>query len=124
LREVLKRRFAQRGNSKFVFTGWSDEGEDAPRGKATGAIRRALGRSGANDEAIVARFGKATVHTLRDTFATKLYRDGMELGHLSKLLGHSSVTQTEKYAHADEERAAREAATRLNAMAARRTTAA
>ncbi len=36
-------------------------------------------------------------HQLRDTFAVEHLLHGTELEHVSKLLGHSSITITEKY---------------------------
>jgi len=38
-------------------------------------------------------------HWLRHTFATKLIKSGMSIYALSKLLGHSSPTITQRYAH-------------------------
>jgi integrase len=41
----------------------------------------------------------ATLHTLRHTCASRLVQAGMELYRVSKWLGHSSITVTERYAH-------------------------
>lgn len=48
---------------------------------------------------VVKQRGKATVHSLRDTFATRLVNKGMNLHELAKLLGHTSTAMTEKYSH-------------------------
>jgi site-specific recombinase XerD len=48
---------------------------------------------------VIDQRGKATVHTLRDTFASKLLQRGLSLQKVSKLLGHSTIVQTMKYAH-------------------------
>ncbi len=104
LREVLQRRHAEvRGH--FVFTKWScNAGEqrertDEARGYAPRALRSALDRAGCNLPHLVKDKGKATVHSLRDTFASRLAQNGVDIYSISKLLGHSKVTQTEKYAH-------------------------
>ncbi len=41
----------------------------------------------------------ATIHTLRHTYASHLVQRGVSLYVVSKLLGHSSMNQTETYAH-------------------------
>lgn len=38
-------------------------------------------------------------HTLRHTFASHLVQDGVDLYSVSKLMRHSSIAQTERYAH-------------------------
>jgi integrase len=97
VRAVLQRRFKERGNRFYVFPGWADEGEEAPRG-STQAIRRAIQRVGINAPAKVARYGRRDVRSLRDTFASKLRLRGMSLDRLQKLLGHASPVMTAKYA--------------------------
>jgi len=44
---------------------------------------------------------KVTPHLLRHSFATKLYREGIGLPTLGKLLGHSSIRSTAVYTHTD-----------------------
>jgi integrase len=41
----------------------------------------------------------ATFHTTRHTFATQFMKNGGNIYHLQKILGHSTIKQTEKYAH-------------------------
>lgn len=40
-----------------------------------------------------------TVHTLRHTFASRVVQSGVSIYEVQKLLGHASITQTERYAH-------------------------
>lgn len=42
---------------------------------------------------------RVTFHTSRHTFATRALRKGIPLHHVSKLLGHKSIRETERYAH-------------------------
>lgn len=58
--------------------------------------------------------GKATIHSLRDTYATRMLRKGMPLEQLAKLLGHSYVSMTTKYAHIEAEDVMNEARKLLN----------
>lgn len=51
------------------------------------------------DERIIEQRGTATIHSLRDTFASRLAKQEMSLHKISNLLGHSSTTMTRKYAH-------------------------
>jgi len=60
-----------------------------------GGFARLLRRSGLKD----ALDRGATFHSLRHTFASEFMRAGGGLWDLQKLLGHATITQTEKYAH-------------------------
>jgi hypothetical protein len=63
-------------------------------------IKKAIDKAGLNDPHVVKdKGGKVTIHTLRHTFASRLVQAGVSLAKVSKLLGHSSVTTTEIYAH-------------------------
>ena len=54
-----------------------------------------------------------TFHTLRHTFATRLVLAGVDLATVSKLLGHSSIHMTMRYAHPTPE-ALKNAVSKLN----------
>ena len=46
-----------------------------------------------------AKLGGLRIHDLRHTYASKLIRKRIQLYDISKLMGHSSVRMTERYAH-------------------------
>jgi integrase len=66
------------------------------------AYRRAWDRM-----CLAAEVADATPHTLRHTFASRLLRAGQSLSMVQELLGHSSITTTEMYAHLVQEDLAR-----------------
>ncbi len=86
VRDVLWSIKGNAGNSPFVFT--YHDGErilDIQQ-----AYRGALRRSGLADKGY-------WFHDLRRTFATMLYNHGVVLTKIQRLLGHRSVTTTERY---------------------------
>jgi integrase len=72
---------------------WVFPGEDAS--KHIGCVRKAWGR-------IKARAGLADelrIHDLRHTFASMVVSRGRSLQEVGMLLGHSSISMTQRYAH-------------------------
>lgn len=92
--EVLRRRYTQ-DRGALVFPGRAN-GE---RGGTSHAIRKAMDEAGLNDPAIVARYGRATIHTLRHSYASWLLQGGADLSEVQEALGHATMTMTRRYAH-------------------------
>jgi integrase len=51
-----------------------------------------------------ARIEGLRFHDLRHTFATRLARKGVDIETIRDLLGHHSITITQRYTHSDDER--------------------
>lgn len=101
LREVLTRRRELTEGRRFIFPAghgstWSRE--DTHRGYSPHSIRKTMDDVGLNRPELVERFGTATIHTFRDTFATRLVMAGLSLYKVQKLLGHTTPIMTQKYA--------------------------
>ena len=93
--EMLRRR-AQTGHARLVFS--STNG--TIRAGSCRAIGRAINACGLNaTEAVVAQNGRATVHSLRHTYASLLLQNGASLSDIQDALGHSSMAMTRRYAH-------------------------
>lgn len=76
--------------SNFVFEG-QFSGEPYSVGSVQAVMRNALKKSGLEK--------KATVHTLRHSFATHLLENGTDIRYIQKLLGHASIKTTTVYTH-------------------------
>jgi integrase len=87
--EVLERRGRSHNHSTF-FTEMT---------RAVRILREIIGDVCNQDEREVEELGAATIHSLRDTFATRRLAEGFSLYDVSKLLGHANTTMTKKYAH-------------------------
>lgn len=119
MKEVLQRRYADRGNNPYLFPKWKRlrDGrwlrEAAPQ-RSTKAIRRAMEKVGINEPHKVKRYGRRDVRSLRDTFATRLADRDVGIDVIQDLLGHASPTMTRKYADVKVERLSKKAAQLLN----------
>ena len=96
VRERLLRRAAASDND-MVFPG-SHNGRAMALSRAFGPAVTALGlNDGINDPR-----QRIVFHSLRHTFASRLAESGVSLYTIKEVLGHSTITMTERYAHLSE----------------------
>lgn len=67
-------------------------------GQISATVIRAIDEIGLND-GITDRRNKATFHSLRHTFASRLVENGTPLMVVKELMGHSTLAMTERYSH-------------------------
>lgn len=97
--EMFARR-ATRPRGPYIFPGRAKA--DGKVGQARSgpcrAIARAMDKVGLNDPAVVEAFGRATIHSLRHTYASWLRQRGLALDEIQPLLGHADISTTQIYA--------------------------
>ena len=74
-------------------------------GRAVRVLRKVIDQVCNTNDRINKTKGKATTHTLRDTYATRLDEAGVSLLQIRDLLGHAPVTKTQKYARGEARKA-------------------
>lgn len=95
LEAVLRARAASRTGPR-VFPGADP---DERRSGSCRPIIRAMDAVGLNRPDLVARYGRATVHSLRHTFASLALQNGATLADVQQALGHTTLQMTRRYAH-------------------------
>jgi integrase len=99
LHAVLQRRFQEdtsRPGNNYLFKNGDASG---PRPYSDAAIKRAFAVTGINAPENVVRLGKATIHTFRHHFISKLTANGLSPQQVMKLSGHASVSSLMRYSH-------------------------
>jgi site-specific recombinase XerD len=70
-----------------------------PRVTGCRLIPEAMDRAGLNAPEIVREHGRATIHSLRHTYASWLLAGGADLADVQGALGHTTLAMTRRYAH-------------------------
>lgn len=99
--DILKSRYSNKSASNLIFP------------SKTGGIRRTTPKLIQKAYKTLGLEGFCT-HSLRHTTASKLVKSGMSLFAVSKLLGHSSITMSQRYSHLEQSVVANEAFDILN----------
>jgi len=95
--KMMKRRFDNRDSNRYVFM--SNDGKTHRKYTRDG-INNAFDRAGLNSAQMIKEKGsKATTHTLRHTFCSRLAQAGMSLYEIGQLVGHADVQSTAIYSH-------------------------
>lgn len=96
LMDTLRRRYIERRPGQhLVFPTTSG----TARAGSCRAISRAINSCGLNASSVVATSGRATIHSLRHTYASLLLQNGASLADIQDALGHTSLAMTRRYAH-------------------------
>ncbi|MGA7980098.1 MAG: site-specific integrase [Chromatiaceae bacterium] len=114
LHAVLQRRFAEdkhRPANNYVFKNADASG---PRRYSDVAIERAFTVTGINSPENVGRLGKATIHTFRHHFISKLTANGLLPQQIMKISGHASISSLMRYSHLSQDQVLEKALEILN----------
>jgi site-specific recombinase XerD len=95
LREWANRRTGEVESSRFLLP--TRKGTEV----ATSHLRRSVKRYARKAE--IEEVGRVSPHTLRHTFATRLYRETSNIRMVQKALGHSDLSTTMIYTHVVDE---------------------
>jgi integrase len=93
IKKMLKNRIPEDG-SAYIFT--DKDGEKIK--EVSNAFQRIIDRLGFNDGVDDSR-QRVVFHTCRHTFASWLAIEGTPLYTIAKLMGHKSISMSERYAH-------------------------
>jgi integrase/recombinase XerD len=88
--EVLREYWKRYHPTEYLFSGSGGTGSISHR-----SVQRMLERSIKKTGIIK----KASIHTLRHSFATHLLEDGTDICYIQRLLGHAQITTTTIYLH-------------------------
>jgi len=87
--DILRAYYLQFKPNDYLFEG--QKGGKYSSESAGQVFKRSLKKAKINK--------RATLHTLRHSFATHLVEDGVSIAHIQKLLGHSNIKTTLIYTH-------------------------
>jgi len=93
VRAILEMRIEGRGNSDWLFPAGTRSGHVST---VDGWHQKALERAGISDPFVL--------YSLRHTYGTRLGEAGVDAFTIQRLMGHSSITMTQRYVHPSPER--------------------